>query len=99
MLRAAMVDELDYFNEKVWRITTMEDMQKIPDHILTRSRWVLCNKGDADAPDVRARLVACEINHGDRNDMFAASTPPLEAKRLLCSSRATSPQGSRATDL
>ena len=83
LLRAAMEDELNYFNEKVWRITTVEEMQKIPDHIVTRSRWVLCNKGDAESPDVRARLVACEINHGDKNDMFAASTPPLEAKRLL----------------
>ena len=58
-------------------------MQKLDDYVLTRSRWVLCNKGDADSPDVRARLVACELNNGERNDMFAASTPPLEAKRML----------------
>ena len=61
----------------------MEEMQKVPDHILVRSRWVLCNKGDAQSPDVRARLVSCELNKGDRNDMFSASTPPLEAKRML----------------
>ena len=60
----------------------MEEMKKHKDYVLTRSRWVLSNKGDAASPDVRARLVACEINHGDRNDIFAASTPPLEAKRL-----------------
>ena len=78
-----MEDELNYFNEKVWKITTVDKMKEFDDPVLTRSRWVLCNKGDSDSPDVRARLVACEVNHGDRNDLFAASTPPLEAKRLL----------------
>ena len=59
-------------------------MEKIPGYILVRSRWVLCNKGDSLSPDVRARLVACEINKGDKNDVaFTASTPPLEAKRIL----------------
>ena len=60
-------------------------MEKVPGHILVRSRWVLCNKGDAESPDVRARLVSCELNKGDRNDAFSASTPPLEGKRLLFS--------------
>ena len=46
------------------------------------TRWVLCNKQDASDPDVRARLVAQEINtHPD--DSFYAATTPLEAKRLL----------------
>ena len=83
LIRDAIEDELNYFNSKVWQMSTMEEMQKVPDHILVRSRWVLCNKGDAQAPDVRARLVSCELNKGDRNDMFSASTPPLEAKRML----------------
>ena len=61
----------------------MEEMRKVPDYIINRSRWVLCNKGDHLAPDVRARLVSCELNNGERNDMFSASTPLLEAKRLL----------------
>ena len=34
-------------------------------------------------PDMRARLVASEINKGDKNDSFFASAPPLEAKKLL----------------
>ena len=62
----------------------MEEMKKHPDHILTRSRRVLCNKGDSVNPDVRARLVACELNTGGAAEpMFSASTPPLEAKRLF----------------
>ena len=49
-----------------------------------RTRWVICNKGDATVPDVRARLVACEVNQY-KSDEFFAATPPLECKRLLFS--------------
>lgn len=57
----------------------------MPDYILVRCRWVLCNKGDAEAPDVRARLVATEVNKDTKNStpQFAASTPPLEGKKAL----------------
>ena len=58
-------------------------MLKRPDHAFDRSRWVLCNKGDLKARDMRARFLACEVNTGDRHDSFYASTPPLEAKKLL----------------
>ena len=85
LIRPAIEDELNYFNSKVWKLSTIEDMRRVPDHILVRSRWVLCNKGDAVKPDVRARLVSCELNQGDRNDAFSASTPPLEGKRILFS--------------
>ena len=61
-------------------------MKTIPDYILVRSRWVMCNKGDVDNPDCRARLVACEVNKtGEKNSSFHASTPPLEGKKLLFS--------------
>ena len=83
LIRPAIEDELNYFNSKVWQLTTIDKMKKIPDYILVRSRWVLCNKGDSEQPDVKARLVSCELNNGERNDMFAASTPPLEGKRML----------------
>ena len=75
----------------------MEEMKATPDYILVRSRWVNCNKGDAESPDIRARLVACEVNKGDKHDAFYASTPPLEAKKLLFARYAQerSRQGSR----
>ena len=51
-----------------------------------RTRWVLCNKGDTERPEIRARLVAREVNtYKDETGMFAAATPPLEAKRMLLS--------------
>ena len=59
-------------------------MAKYDDHIFVRSRWVMCNKGDAEVPDCRARLVACEVNKtGEKNDLFYASTPALEAKKAM----------------
>ena len=90
LLRAAIEDELNYFNDKVWRLATKEEMQQVPGYILVRSRWVLCNNGDSDTPDVRARLVSCEINKdGQSNAAFAASTPPLEAKKIHFAKYAT----------
>ena len=48
------------------------------------------NKGDASKPDIRARLVACELNtYTDESGLFYAATPPLEAKRILLSEHAT----------
>ena len=49
-----------------------------------KMRWVLCNKGEEKDPDVRARLVACEIAK-DKQSKFYASTPPPEAKKSLFS--------------
>ena len=40
------------------------------------------NKGDAENPEYRSRLVAKEIKKDNRDDLFAA-TPPLEALKLL----------------
>ena len=42
------------------------------------TRWVDTNKGDAEAPDCRSRLVGREFNVG-RDDNLYAATPPLEA--------------------
>ena len=61
LIRSAIVEELNYFNERVWEISTKDAMHACEDHIFVRSRWVMCNKGDATDPDCRARLVACEV--------------------------------------
>ena len=85
LIANAIIDELDYFNEHVWMIEDKAKMLGVPDHIFVRSRWVMCNKGDSTDPDMRARLVACEVNREGKNDLFHASTPPLEAKKALFS--------------
>ncbi len=52
------------------------------------TRWLDINKGDAESPNYRARLVGRELALDNRLDLFAA-TPPLEALRILCSMRAS----------
>ena len=88
-----MIDELDYFNENVWQVDTLDHAKTVLDHIIVRSRWVMANKGDEADPDVRARLVGCEVNKtGEKVDAFYASTPPLEAKKILFSEFASIPR-------
>ena len=92
LIKAAIKEELSYFNAHVWQVCEKTAMARFKDSKLVLCRWVLCNKGDAQAPDVRARLVACEVNHsGTREDSYFASTPPLEAKRMLFAKYASSP--------
>ena len=61
LVQAAMIDELDYLNQHVWEIDTLDDMKTVQNYILVRSRWVMANKGDSKEPDFRARLVGCEV--------------------------------------
>ena len=42
--------------------------------------WIDTNKGDADNPNVRCRLVGKEFRTGPDDALFT-STPPLEALR------------------
>lgn len=53
---------------------------------MTGGRWINCNKGDNESPNIRSRYVAKEVNReGAPNADFYAATPPLEAKKLLSS--------------
>ena len=85
-----MHDELTYFCDKVFRGVSYDEAREDKDAIIIGSRWVNCNKGDAEQPDVRCRLVGQEINRGvGGSDDFYAATPPLEAKIFLFSPWAT----------
>ena len=85
-----MLDELQYFCSVVFRGIDISEALKDPSGKVVGCRWVNCNKGDLSDPDVRCRLVAQEVNHGDGpTDAFYAATPPLEAKRMLMSQWAT----------
>ena len=50
--------------------------------------WIDTNQGDAEHPNVRCRLVGKEFRTGPDDALFA-STPPLEALRLIISRAAT----------
>ena len=92
LVRAAIREELNYFNKVVWHISSEQEALKVADSKVVRCRWVLCNKGDSTKPDVRAHLVACEVNYsGSKDDSFYASTPPLESKKMLFAKYADQP--------
>ena len=58
----AMIEELSYFNDKeVWKATSRRAAKVTEGGTRVRMRWALCSKGDEANPDVRARLVACEV--------------------------------------
>ena len=88
LVHKAMCEELMYFNSVVWELVDVEEAKKAEDYKLIRTKWVVCNKGDMAEPDVRARLVACEVNTF-KSDLFHAATPPLESKKLLFSQYAS----------
>jgi hypothetical protein len=52
------------------------------------TKWIDVNKGDFDNPRIRCRLVGKEFRTGP-DDALYASTPPLEALRMVLSRAAT----------
>ena len=65
-----------------------EARQQYPHGKFVGGRWITHNKGDSQHPQIRCRYVAAESAHA--NDLaFYASTPPLEAIRVLVSQMAT----------
>ena len=46
------------------------------------TKWIDQNKGGAEKPNYRARLVAREVVHDKREDLFAA-TSPFESLRVI----------------
>ena len=87
-MREAIREELSYFNKQVWELSDAQKVMGDKTAKTIRTRWVITNKGDDAAPDIRARLVATEVNTFKSDDFFA-STPPLEAKRILFSTMAS----------
>ena len=82
LIRAAIVEELNCFNNsQVWQLEDLSKAKANAEAVHVRTRWVLCNKGDASNPDMRARLVACEVSKTGKENAFYASTPPGRPKK------------------
>ena len=62
------------------------------------TRWIDTNKGDFDNPRIRSRLVGKEFRTGP-DDALYASTPPLEALRLVMSKAATVVEGEEKNEM
>ncbi len=84
----ARLKEISYIDDKkVWIKITRAEAKRRGIKIVG-TRWLDINKGDAERPNHRSRLVAKEFNRGKDESLFAA-TPPLEALRILVSFAAT----------
>ena len=81
LAQAAIKGEQNYVNPVVWGIADADKVLKDAEAKVARTRWVVCNNGDEAHPDVRARLVAYDLNTHQTGG-FYASTPPLEAQSL-----------------
>ena len=88
LVKAARQIEMDYFEKMQVYDRVPRDHQKHTHGKIVGVRWVDINKGDIEDPNYRSRLVAREFNT-QRDDTLYASTPPLEALRLVVSHAAT----------
>ena len=83
-VRKARLKELEFIEKKkVWKRMTRREAERLG-YKIVKTRWIDVNKGDKDSPLHRSRLVAKEFNDGEVDGLFA-STPPLEALRMLIS--------------
>ena len=93
LVRAARQKELETIREfKVYVKVPISEAYSTTGKPPIGCKWVDTNKGDAQRPNYRSRLVAKEFRFQDpgKEDTFAA-TPPLEALRLLVSFIMTEP--------
>ena len=85
---AARMLEMEYFEKlKVYDRVPRSEVQRTGGKLIG-VRWVDINKGDATDRNYRSRLVGREFNVG-KDDSLYASTPPLEALRVVVSHAAT----------
>ena len=81
----ARADELKEFSEHgVYLKVPIEECWKAAGKDPIGARWVDINKEDEAHPEYRSRFVAKDSKTDKREDLFA-STPPLEAPKLLLS--------------
>ena len=87
-VQRARLKEMQYIqNKQLYRKISRADVKRDGIQIL-RTRWVDIGKGDEHEHNYRSRFVAMEFNTQKINGLYA-STPPLEALKLLISDAAT----------
>lgn len=55
-----------------------------PSGKIVKVKWARMNDASGDHPEVRCRLVAQELGHGERLDELFAGTPSPTIVELLC---------------
>ena len=85
LIRDARLEELEGFeHQQVYTRIERWRAEADPEGVFVGVRWVDRNKGSAESPEVRCRLVAQEFSSKDKEGLFAA-TPPLAAARGMLS--------------
>ena len=86
LARAARLEEVSYMKKiGLYDEVPIQECWDMTGKGPTSTRWVDVNKGTAEDPDVRCRLVARDFKpkgEKDREDLFAAM-PPLETKKVV----------------
>jgi hypothetical protein len=86
LVKAARKEEMTFMEKiVVFEESTREECFQETGKPPVSTRWVDINKGTAEDPEVRCRMVARDFKprgERDREDLFAAM-PPLECKKLL----------------
>ena len=69
----------------VYRVVIRESMKRDEEGNMISLKWVITNKGTEEHPIAKARLVARELNSGDKHGELFARTPGLMAMRTVIS--------------
>ena len=80
---------------RVSRETCLRETGRAP----IKTGWAETDKGQPGKPNVRARWVAKEYNTHARPELRVASTPPLEALKVVLSEIATGKRGGKVVAL
>ena len=83
----------------VYEYVAREAAEADSDGKIVGVKWVKTNKGTAEQPEIRCRLVAQEFASSEYRDDLIAGTPPLAAMRMLLSEAASRGEESRKTKL
>ena len=87
-VQEAREEEMSFFRKLGVYKRVKRSLVKSTGGRLITVKWLDTNKGDKDNPNYRSRLVGREYNEG-RDDTLYASTPPLEALRMIVSTAST----------
>ena len=93
---AARKEKIEFMRQiKLYDKVDWEECIRMTGRPPVSTKWVEVDKGTAEKPDVRCRLVAQDfrVKGGGHRDDLSAAMPPVEAKKLLFKMAAATWQG------
>ena len=91
LVKAAEEEEMARFTKMgVYKHVSRQEAEKDLEGKFVKVKWVRINKGTAEKPKVRCRLVAQELGYGTKVDELFAGTPSMTAVKLVLAKMANS---------